>query len=229
MSDKPSQRIISHMNSNHQLALIDYLAVYGKVRESNLVKDSISISQIDEEKMLIIYKIKETDSTQKLTLVWREVHEEDNVEVKGFGNLREKLISMAKYAASKRGYSHMKIDEISWPSYAIPAYVIFALWTLSLYDKGKLTALLSSHPALRNLWSKIPTTLLSSWIFSDKLSQRLYFGLYSVHVCESFFITLPRVTFYRVPFVKKLVWMFMNFIEGFFVLNRFNSLVKQKE
>ncbi|CCE86910.1 Piso0_005430 [Millerozyma farinosa CBS 7064] len=229
MSDKPSQRIKAHMNSTHQMALIDYLVVYGKVKESILVKDSVAISEIDEEKMLITYKIKETDSTQKLTLVWRNVHEADNVEVKGYGDLREKLISMAKYAASKRGYSHRKIDEISWPSYAIPVYVIFVLWTLRLYDKGRLTALLTSHPALRNLWSKIPADLLSSRMFSDNFSKTLYFGLYSVHLCETFFITLPRVTFYRVPFLKKLVWMFMNFIEGFFVLNRFNALVKQKE
>lgn len=229
MNDKVSQRIKSHMNLIHRMALIDYLVVYGKVRESTLVKDSVAILEIDEEKMLITYTIKQTHSTQKLTLVWRDVHEADNVEVKGYGDLREKLTSMAKYAASKRGYSHRKIDEIVWPLYAIPVYVIFVLWTFSLYDKGSFTALLTNYPALRNLGSKIPASLYSSRIFSDKFSKSLYLGLYSVHLCEAIFITLPRVIYFRVPFLKKLVWMFMNFIEGFFVLNRFNALVKQKE
>ena len=46
----PSERIIGHMNKDHQLALSDYVVVYGDVNPANLIEESVQLVSVDENK-----------------------------------------------------------------------------------------------------------------------------------------------------------------------------------
>ena len=88
MSD-PSERIIAHMNHDHQLALCDYLVHYSKLSSSDFKHDSVKISKIDLKALEVTYKTFLKKSSY-YTNVWDDLS--DGGSVDSWGDIKGKLV-----------------------------------------------------------------------------------------------------------------------------------------
>lgn len=229
MLTDPSARIINHMNKDHQMALNDYLIAYGGVKGSDLDEDSSKIAEIDEKQMKIIYKLKSKPKFHVFSITWNSAPEKENVQVQSLKDLRAKLVSMAKYAAEKQGYSHIKIKKVLLPRpQNFILYPILGLLLLAAIDVQEFKRLLFSDPLFLSLSSYVPK---NADFFFQVLEDntRLIFLTYCIlHATEVLFGILPKLIKYRVPFFKKIAWIVMTFVEGIFALRRFNSLLESE-
>lgn len=213
MSD-PKKRISSHMNKDHQIALVDYVVVYGNVKLSSFVNDSAQITDVDEEKLTISYK-DNSGAEKEVVIVWNHAVENEGVRVTSLKDVKAKLIAMAKYAAKKQGFSHVQIKKVVPPSKPIELmmYVYAVITVITLYDNHLLRNWLSGSffAAVANA---LPF-LAAGFEYFENHIVKISLTAYAIHLLEALIVTLPRTRKYRVPFYQRFVWVGMNFIEGF--------------
>lgn len=224
MSD-PRTRIISHMNKDHQLALLDYVVVYGGENVSHVDAESVIITDVSEEHLALSYN-KENGNNKDLKLIWEEVPENEKVKVDQMGDIKAKLVAMAKYAAEKQGYSHKRVDKVSLPKkldlYLM--YVAFAVSLATLYDKTLVRRLVQNDKLLLTIAAKCPELLAKGYSYFENHITPIFSTIYGIHVVEILTVTWPRVNKLRMSLKNKLVWATMNFVEGFLVFSRLNKL-----
>ncbi|SGZ49809.1 CIC11C00000000081 [Sungouiella intermedia] len=224
MSD-PRTRIISHMNKDHQLALLDYVVVYGGENVSHVDAESVIITDVSEEHLALSYN-KENGNNQDLKLIWEEVPENEKVKVDQMGDIKAKLVAMAKYAAEKQGFSHKRVDKVSLPKkldlYLM--YLAFAVSLATLYDKTLVRRLVQNDKLLRTIAAKCPELLAKGYSYIENHITPIFSTIYGIHVVEILTVTWPRVNKLRMSLKNKLVWATMNFVEGFLVFSRLNKL-----
>lgn len=224
MSD-PRTRIISHMNKDHQLALLDYVVVYGGENVSHVDAESVIITDVSEEHLALSYN-KENGNNKDLKLIWEEVPENEKVKVDQMGDIKAKLVAMAKYAAEKQGYSHKRVDKVSLPKkldlYLM--YLAFAVSLATLYDKTLVRRLVQNDKLLLTIAAKCPELLAKGYSYFENHITPIFSTIYGIHVVEILTVTWPRVNKLRMSLKNKLVWATMNFVEGFLVFSRLNKL-----
>lgn len=222
----PSQRIISHMNKDHQLALIDYLVGYKKVKLSTLDESSVHISAINEKSMDVSYNT-DSDYNNVAKFKWTDIPEDENVKVKSMKEIKDKLVSMAKYAAAKQGYSHVKVTkypEITKDSvFMMSIAVIFAI---GCYDMNFLKKLFKNDPITSNLAPYFPDALWKVIGFAADRIKKIAIATYVIHLFEVSYFTIPNIIKYRVPFPQSLAWCSLHLIEGFFTISKFKKHTK---
>lgn len=226
MSD-PKHRIISHMNKDHQLALLDYVVVYGKETPSAVDADSVIITDVSEEFLALSYN-KDDGSSGDLKLVWDEVPEHENVKVGKMGDIKAKLVAMAKYAAGKQGYSHKKVDKVVLPA-KVDLYIMYifaAAVAVTLYDKTYIRRVILRDGFLSYLAAKAPQLLANGYALFEKHIKPIAATIYGIHLIEIAAVSWPRASKYRMSLSNKLIWAFMNFVEGFLVFSRLNQVVE---
>lgn len=214
MSD-PKNRIISHMNKDHQIALVDYVVIYGNVKLSSFVADSVKIADVSEEKLVLSYK-DYTGEMKTQTIIWNNAIELEGVRVLSMKDIKAKLIAMAKYAAKKQGVSHVQIKKAIPPQRPIGYLMyVYALATaITLYDKHLLRHLLASTSFFSWVGTHLPFLATAFRYFENKIGV-LSLTVYAIHLIEALAVTLPRTRKYRVPVPQNYIWLAMNFIEGF--------------
>ncbi|CAN3355705.1 hypothetical protein DICA3_B14598 [Diutina catenulata] len=219
MSD-PSKRIIGHMNKSHAIALEDYLVVYGNV--DNIDDNSAAIKNIDTELVEVEYR--SNGEVRTHVIRWNNAPEQENVQVKEMGDLKGKLVSMAKYAAEKRGYSHTRVTKALLPNSPdqIVMYFVFVLAVWRRVNPASFQVTFGSYIAAAV--ANVPARLLpaAEWIVAN--GHKIVTAMYWVHLGEVFAVMLPMTRKYRVPLGVKLQWCIMNIIEGFPSWRRFKSL-----
>lgn len=226
MSD-PSQRIIGHMNADHQLALIDYVVYYGNVDSANLVESSVGISSIDSDLVVIDYQTKDSDTFKHFTLKWADATEEENVAVKDLTDLRPKLVSMAQYAAAKRGFSHQQIKKVVPPNARGAIwYVIFAVLAVNIYDPLLLSRLVANDWLFNSVVGYIPQAVKGFYSLVSRNAIKVAAAIYVTHVVEILYFSVPFFKKYRVPTKQRVIWSIMHLFEGFHVIQRLNALAK---
>ncbi|CAK7894234.1 hypothetical protein CAAN1_02S06810 [[Candida] anglica] len=226
MSD-PSARITSHMNKSHQLAVIDYLVVYGQVPLGAFDRESVILSEINTKWFTIEYKDK---SLKKKTIKinWSDAKEDEDIVVSEYANIKGKLVSMAKYAAAKQGYSHQQITKVLGPdSKSILLYFFSAALVYSSYDLAGFKSLFVNDRVFSIVSQYFPSFVWSILNFTGKNSKYILGGLVSIHLIEIISFTIPQTRKYRVPLASRLSWIFMHIFEGFFVILRFKSLIEK--
>lgn len=224
MSD-PSERIIGHMNEDHQLALSDYLVHYGKVQDSNLDETTAQISRLDLESFEIEYSTSRGVQHTK-TLVWSEIKEGDDV--KEWRDIKDKLVTMAKHSASERGYSHQKIDKVLLPKvYSAWMYAAVAVLLYASYDLKGLKTLVKNDSLLQSIAPHIPVIATKYLDLIGSKAGQILGVLGVIHVIEFFVVSNPLFVKYRVPGWKRVAWSFMAIIEGFPANLRFKSLIQK--
>ncbi|KAF5208905.1 hypothetical protein EJF18_70192 [Clavispora lusitaniae] len=224
MSD-PKQRIISHMNKDHQLALVDYVVIYGNVPLASFVPSSVQISDVNESQLDISYQ--KIDGEKKtLPIVWNHAVEREGVAVHSLSDVKGKLVAMAKYAADKQGYSHVQIKTVAYPRrpLEIGLYVFGAAILATLYDKHLLRRLAANDRLFSAVASYLPFLGKVHTVFENHV-KTIAVAMYGIHIVEIFTWTLPLARKYRIPFPQRLGWAAMNFVEGFMVPRRLKSLV----
>lgn len=223
----PSTRIISHMNKDHQLAVIDYLVVYGDVKPSDLVQTSALISSVSEKSMTIDYESKNAGK-KSTTFNWEDLQEDENVKVESMKDLKSKLVAMAKYAAKKQGYSHIRVT--LYPDLDLNTLFMFSiggLFMLAVIDLLLMKALFAKDPITSAITAYFPGPVWSVLNFAGDNIKLITFTTYLIHIFEVAFATVPRIIKYRVPIPQAVCWLVVNFIEGFFAIIKFNKLTEQ--
>ncbi|KAK6456459.1 uncharacterized protein RJT20DRAFT_135212 [Scheffersomyces xylosifermentans] len=222
-----SERIIGHMNKDHQLALIDYLVVYGNVELSTIVQPSVAISKVDEKTLVIDYKSTQDSKTHSFSIDWADASEHENVKVTQLSDLKDKLVAMAKYAADKQGFSHKQIKKVLYPSaISSPMYLAFIVLFLNAYDPYILRNLFGKDAIFQKIIPYLPAFATNLYGLFESNAAKIAIVLGLVHLTEVTFFTLPQTRKYRVPFPQRIQWILMHLFEGFFVILRFKSLTK---
>lgn len=223
-----SERIIAHMNKDHQLSLGDYLVVYGRVNPKQFVDSSVEITELDETRFTLNYKTPSLED-RYFTLKWADAVEDKDIQVKGFGDLKEKLVAMANYTAEVQGFANKRVTLVLGPEDGSAImYVIFAFLSLNAYNpsiirnlvlKDRTFLLLSKYIPYR-----FPKILATAYKLYESNAIYLFAIIYSIHLVEIAFFDLPYFKKYRVPVANRLKWAAMHFVEGFFVIWRLKSL-----
>ena len=231
MSSEES-RVIQHMNKDHQLALVDYLAVYGNITPNSINKRSVRLSAVDTEKIVINYV--NTEAIPKsITIYFQNAYEDDSVKVSKFGDLRAKLVSMAHYAAAKQGFSATQITKVTYPKKPSELFMYLIFFT-AIYAGAKPKEFARKvGPLSMKLLQVVPDSagpaLTQVLTFSLKYGESIFKAMYAIHIAEILLVTRKFVNKYRVPFHQRIQWYIMNFIEGFLVFKRYKKLIREKE
>lgn len=215
------------MNKDHQLSLLDYVVVYGGENVSQVDPESVMITDVSEEYLTLSYS-KGEDKDYSLNLVWNEVPENDLVMVNHLGDIKAKLISMAKYAAGKQGYSHKRVDEVVLPTSIdlLLMYILFVVILAILYDKMLIRRLLQKSSIFSAIVAQFPEFLARSYTYFESYINGIASALYFIHLIEIMTVTWPQATKLRMSLKNKLAWACMNFIEGFIIFNRLKKLAE---
>ncbi|ABN67555.2 predicted protein [Scheffersomyces stipitis CBS 6054] len=222
-----SDRIRGHMNADHQLALKDYLVVYGNLSLSEFDESSVLITDVTEKSITIGYVSTKTSNPESFTINWDDASEKENVTVSGFGDIKNKLIAMANFAAEKQGYSSKQIKKALGPS-KFGEYVMYAAFLYLLanvYDKNLVRSVFAKDALFSGYIAPYVPALVAkvSGLIQDHAGLILSITE-SIHILEILLVTVPNIKKYRVPLVPSLQWIFMHFIEGFFVIKRWKTL-----
>lgn len=214
MSD-PKNRIISHMNKDHQIALVDYVVIYGNVKLSSFIADSAKITDVNEEQLVLSYKDK-SGAEKALTIVWNNAIETEGVRVASMKDIKAKLIAMAKYAAHKQGFSHVQIKKAILPvrptGYLMYVYAVVTI--ITLYDNQLLRTWLADTSFFSGVGTHLPFLGRVVKYFEEHIVN-ISLTVYAIHTVEAIAVTLPRTRKYRVPYPQNILWLIMNFFEGF--------------
>ncbi|ANZ73787.1 BA75_01118T0 [Komagataella pastoris] len=206
-------RIVAHMNKDHRIALEDYLSVYGNIA-------------IDDKIANITMKDIELDN---ITLSFNHFDIEFPIikpipidpPMKDIREARIKLTEMAKYCASKRGFSHFQVAETGYPASWGDFTILGALLILLMGFFSPSTLFNVILPALH-----CPPALVS---FLDASTKSILICTILIHLIEIQFVLNPLLKKYRVPFDYKLEWWLLTFIDGYFTIRRFKNIVAKYE
>lgn len=228
MSD-PKDRIILHMNKDHQLALLDYVVAYNDERPEEVLELSVRIKDVSVEDITIAYT-KQNGTMKKFTLGWDKASEDENVPVLSLLDLRGKLVSMAKYAAAKQGFSHRRVDKVTPPSLPIEIfmYVFAGAVFVTCYDKTLIRRSVERFDGLTKVLASSPKSLASAYTVFEEYAKTIAIATYGIHLVEIFSKTLPLVKKFRMLTASQLAWAFMNFIEGFLVFKRLDKATEEQ-
>ncbi|CAI5755813.1 unnamed protein product [Candida verbasci] len=226
-SSAHSERIISHMNKDHQLALIDYVVVYGDVDPKYLVEDSVQIKSVDEKQIVIEYDRIKPNQTKTLLLYWSDAKENEDIKVNGLSDIKSKLISMAKYCANEQGFEVKKLTKVIGPTLlSLPMYPIWLVLILNSINPIILRNLFKNDNLLNTILSYLPSNVPHLYSLFENHSLRIAIGLGIVHATEVLLFTRNYLRKYRTPTIQRYQWYIMHLIEGFFVILRLKNATK---
>ncbi|KAK6455990.1 uncharacterized protein RJT20DRAFT_41040 [Scheffersomyces xylosifermentans] len=223
-----SQQIVDYMNNEHQLALIDYIVVYGKVELRTIVQDSVKLLEIDEKTLTINYTSSNDSYLYTSVINWVDALENEQVTVEHLADAKAKLLAMAEYSAAKQGFSHKQIKTVSYPSGLVSysLYALFVVLALNWYDPTILRTIFGNE-FFQRVFSYLPAAVAISYLFIERWSFRIFVGLAIPHSAEVFIFTIPGTRKYRVSWSQSIQWNIMNFFVGFFLVLRFNRLAQE--
>ena len=223
----PSERIIGHMNKDHQLALSDYVVVYGDVNPANLIEESVQLVSVDEKQIVIDYDIIKPPITKTLSLYWHDAKEDENIQVKAYGDIKGKLIAMAKYCANEQGYAVKKLTKVHGPDFfGAPMYLVWLVLFVNAYDPTILRKLFANDALFNKLIGYLPGWTFALYRDMEKNAHRHIIGLAIAHLGEILFFTKGYLAKYRAPENQRWIWYVMNFFEGFPVMLRLRRATK---
>ncbi|KAM3124225.1 hypothetical protein ACQ2H7_002461 [Candidozyma auris] len=222
-----SSRIDNEEYEDHQLALVDYVVVYGKVPLGELDPSSVQMIAVDEKSTTLSFK--RNSKTEELKLSWNELPEGDKVQVNSIMDIKAKVIAMAKYAASVQGFSHQQLKKVVLPNRPTQVfmYLVAVALALGTVDKYWLRNLISKDVYLSQLVSYTPK-ILKTWgaLFEDHV-RTFTIALYAVHLVEIAVVSLPKLNKYRASTWRKLAWAGMHLVEGFLIFPRLNKALEE--
>lgn len=222
MDSETKTRIIGHMNRDHQLALVDYVVVYGRQPIRTFKPDTVQISDISTESMKLRFELL-NGTIKAIDITWSKADEPQSVAVESASDIKPKLVSMAKYAAKKRGYSHTQITKVACPKTGLSyfMYGCAALLTVTLLKPNLVSGTLKSVRL-----NRLP--FFSKWLFIERNIQAIWYTIYGIHVAEVALVLLPKIRYHRMPTQTALTWAGMNFIEGFLPLLRLRKMIREQ-
>ncbi|SCU94206.1 LADA_0G07206g1_1 [Lachancea dasiensis] len=201
-----AEGIVAHMNKSHKLALEDYLFAYGHVRMTDEIAN-VRLEKIELTHMTISFNHFDVEFEIEKVILFEPP-------LKEWSEVRPRLIEMAKFAASKRGFSHIQINEMSYPTgVAAYAFLVLVFFPMICYW-------------YRPVLNYVP--LVGSYFNNGPLLIGIELGALAIHIAECFYFLKPRLDFYRVPTDFLIEWYFFGLIEGYPTVRRFEKVVKER-
>jgi hypothetical protein len=204
------ERILSHMNADHETSLISYLRVYCKVapKASYTVKmENITLSGMVINYNGLRYSVAFTPPMSSLL------------------EARQRLVEMHSHCLKTLGMSDITIRRYTFPK-GFQA-VVFGLC-------------LSTYISFSRANNFRPGSILYSYIFGyfprfaalcASLQRPVLAAMIAIHVVESYLMATKVLRPHKVPMFSGLWWKWMasTFIEGFGAFQRTKILVKKEQ
>lgn len=211
------------MNADHQLALVDYVVVYGKQPITSIRPKTVVISDIDTKSIKL--RFEQANGTIKVVEIdWSDATEYEAVSVDEASDIKPKLIAMAKYAAKKQGFSHKQVTTALPPKSGLSYFMYSSavLLAATLVKPNLVSAALNGTRLLNS-------GLLNKWLFVERNIVGIFATIYGIHLAEVIFAMVPKIRYYRMPFKVGLRWAVYNFVEGFLAFLRLKEVVKDEK
>lgn len=204
-----AQSIIAHMNKDHRLSLEDYLYVYGNVPITDKISN-VRMKEFDLDHMTLIFQHADVDFDIEKVIPF-------DPPLSGLKEARDKLVSMAKDSAANRGFSYVRINEMSYPGQFVE-YFIIAMVMLPFFALVNKTFL---------QYLPLPSSIINL-LSQDKVLVSVIIFTVTCHALECYYLLRPRLNYHRVPTDFLVEWYFFGMIEGYGAVRRFNDLAHQK-
>lgn len=204
-----SQRIVTHMNKDHKLALEDYLYVYGGVPITKKIKH-VRMHSIELECMTLQFMHDDIDYDVEKTILFQPA-------LKDWSEAKSKLVTMAHEAAAKRNLSHIQINDMSYPDTVVEYIVIIAVLLPFICYKWRKVL----------WWLPIPSSV-ASFLDNDNVLRGVMLFAFLTHLLESWALLRPKLNFYRVPTDFLVEWYLFGLLEGFAPVKRLERMARAK-
>ncbi|KAJ9221148.1 hypothetical protein DTO207G8_4260 [Paecilomyces variotii] len=205
------QRIITHMNSDHQDSLAMFLQVYNRLNASTA--KSAQLEDVSISDMVI----KAGDGARYTIPI--------EPPMKSLLDARHRFVDMHDYCLSSLGISDIKVEQYSAPRGHHT--VIFALCLATYVSFSRRENFLPGSLLYDLVFKHFPRFTL----FCYDIQPLLISLMVAIHACEATYMALYRLRPYRVPFLSGLWWTWMTscFIEGFGSFQRFDAIVRKEK
>lgn len=204
-----AQRIITHMNKDHKLALEDYLYVYGGVPITEKIKH-VRLQNIELECMTLHFMHEDIEYDVEKTIVFQPA-------LKDWSEARTRLVDMAHDAAKKRHLSHIQINDMSYPDTVVEYVVIAAVFLPFICYKWRLVL----H------WLPLPSFVIH-FLDNDNVLRLVMLFAIATHILECWVLLRPRLNYYRVPTDFLVEWYLFGLLEGLAPVKRLERMARAK-
>ncbi|KAK2756228.1 hypothetical protein FQN54_005636 [Arachnomyces sp. PD_36] len=203
------QRIITHMNNDHQVALLAYLRVYCNVTAKS------SFTPKMEDVNLLSMVISYGGSRYSVPV---------DPPMKSLRESRSRLFDMRSRCFEQLGESDITLRE-----YAIPRGLHALIFSLCL----------SGYICLSQPSNFLPGSFLYTYVFGHfpkvanffyTVQPAMFYSMILIHVVEASLMAVKVLKPHRVPVFSGLwwTWMISTFIEGYGAFQRTDMLVKKE-
>ncbi|KAK7206659.1 hypothetical protein BZA70DRAFT_294062 [Myxozyma melibiosi] len=205
-------RIITHMNKDHELSLRDYLTFYKGIVPSR----NVQLKDITLDKLTISYELIHNRGIDELEAVI-----DLTPPMKSMAEARDVLVGMALQASEGLGYATVTPVDAFLPPTARSVPIILSILAGIYYVFVNSAALDNPNSVLRQYklydYEFVPTLIKAG----------VYLALI-YHVGEALVLFIWTGA-YRVPSLKRMAWVVSGFFEGWPALARFRSLMEEKD
>lgn len=205
------QRIISHMNKDHALSLVDYLMFYKDITPSR----GVQMRDITLEKVTIAYQIIHNKGIDDLATTI-----DFNPPMKSMSDAKDVLVGMAMQAAEGLGYATVKPVDSYLPPGAISAPIIFGM-LMGIYFVYYDSSYINSPDCILRRFK------LGGYDVLAILAKSVFWLVAAYHAVEAWILYF-WTGMYRVPTKKRLAWVVSGFLEGFPAMGRFRTLMEER-
>ncbi|QLQ78381.1 hypothetical protein HG537_0A06280 [Torulaspora globosa] len=204
-----AQRIVTHMNKDHKLALEDYLYVYGGVPITEKIKH-VRLQSIELESMTLQFSHEDIDCDVEKTIVFKPA-------LKDWSEAKSRLVTMAHEAADKRNLSRIQINDMSYPDTFVEYLVIIGVFMPFICYKWRQVL----------LWLPLPSIVVE-FLDNDNVLRVIMVLEILTHFLETWTLLRPRLNYYRVPTDFLVEWYLFGLLEGFAPVKRLERMAREK-
>ena len=204
-------RIITHMNNDHQDSLIRYLEHFHAV--SSFGARNAHLEDVTSSSMSIKASGRRYDIPIKPTLAaWSEI--------------RPRVVAMDAEAIAGLGRSHVSVKKYVRPyGFMLVVFIGALLFLVSFAKRSNFEpgSLLND-----NLLRHVPLLLAN---FCWQVQPLIFYPILILHLGEAVYMASSRLSTHTVPMGGQLwlTWVCGTFIEGYGSFVRFDALVKEEE
>ncbi|ODV90926.1 hypothetical protein CANCADRAFT_2644 [Tortispora caseinolytica NRRL Y-17796] len=212
VNDKESalrNRIMEHMNLQHETSLLDYVQHYCKMpRPRRAVMTDISTEEVE-----VLYTMR-SGQQKKVSLKFQKP-------IKSLSLARDQLVRMAKVAAEGLGYSPYTVSNFRFMNF--PGFITFTGVTTIFASLAVPSKYFDSDSLI---FDYIPRDYLEYTLKFEQFRFLIAMTVAAIHFVEAC-IMIRRTRFYRVPLGPRLLWVLATLFEGFPAMMRFSSEVEK--
>ncbi|CCH61324.1 hypothetical protein TBLA_0E02680 [Henningerozyma blattae CBS 6284] len=187
-----AKELTNFINKYHKLAIIDILHVFTDITEStNINTRDVTLLDIN---------------SSYVTLKWKQnMYKVESAYLKEASSKQEVFFQIAEDAAKNRNVAPVRITKVLWPIDPLGLLVIFGVLLPPIVYVYR--------PFL--YWIPIIPSVITPYLDNDIVLIIIMILEFLIHICETFFILLPKLKYYRVPYKHYKCWYFLGFLEGF--------------